>query len=101
ELSPRQHAAIFELWKARNCAFLNPNRDYFSEYLARLNVVRFAEGEELRVAYERARIATPSTRVLVYQNEAAHTLACLCRELQIIAGDRAFFLACRSAAQLL
>ncbi len=101
QLTPVLHAAIYQMWHARNCAFLTPNRDYFSEYLARLNVVRFAEGQQLKDAYERALLALPTARVMCYPNEAAHLLACLCRELQIIAGDQPFFLDCRNAGKLL
>ncbi|MEO5721661.1 MAG: hypothetical protein ABIR71_09350 [Chthoniobacterales bacterium] len=101
ELTPMQHRVIYELWQARNCAFLSPQRDYFSEYLARLNAVLFAEGQNLTSAYERALIATPTARVMCYSNEAAHFLACLCRELQTRAGDQPFFLDCRNAGKMI
>jgi hypothetical protein len=107
KLSPGQHAAIYELWHKRNCAFLRPGVDYFSEYLARFDSVRFPEGEKLKVAYQRALTATPTARLLCYPVESAHALtkicvlANLCRELQFIAGDKPFFLSCRSAAQLM
>ncbi len=101
ELEPPQHAAIYRLWQSRNEAFLSPGVDYFSEYLSRFSVARFASGEKLELAFQRALIATPTNRVSVFHDKAAHVLANLCRELQIIAGPEPFFLACRSAATLL
>ena len=101
KLTPRQHAAIYERWHKRNRAFLTLGRDYFAEYLARFSSVRFPEGEKLKVAYQRALTATPTSRVLCYPIEVAHVLANLCRELQLVAGDKPFFLSCRSAAKLM
>jgi hypothetical protein len=100
-LTPEQHKTVHDLWESRNHQYLRPGQDYFPEYMARLSVVRFPHGEQLIAAYQRALAAMPTTGVLVYSAAAAHVLANICRELQLLAGDKPFYLACRSAATLL
>jgi hypothetical protein len=63
--------------------------------------VRFAKGfGPIEQAFELAMATPPPVEVQEYDQEPLKLLASLCRELQRIAGEAPFFLACRKAGEL-
>ena len=59
-----------------------------------------AEEDVLKSALENARVNTPPPEVALFKGKRMILLASICRELQLMAGDRPFFLSCRIAAAL-
>jgi hypothetical protein len=81
-------------------SFLRPGRDYFTEFLAKLDCVTVPKGETLKAAFERAKRREPPSKVLVIRNEEVRLLASLCRELQEMAGNQPIMLCQMSVAKL-
>ena len=95
---------IFNQWHQRN-SYLRKGQsreDYYFEYLESLEGVQypFAQEDVLQSALENARSSTPPPETTHFEDKRMKLLASICRELQLMAGDRAFFVSCRKAAIL-
>ena len=95
---------IFNQWHQRN-SYLRKGlsrEDYYFEYLASLEGVQYplAQEDVLQSALENARSSTPPPEVTHFEDKKMILLVSICRELQLKAGDRAFFISCRKAATL-
>jgi hypothetical protein len=100
KLRLRQYKTIFGKWEAASEPFLQPNQDYFTEFLAKLASVSVPKGETLGSAFERAKLRQPPSKVSDVPNNDLRLLASLCRELQEMAGDQPFMLCQTSVAKL-
>jgi hypothetical protein len=91
-------AEIVRRWKASNQDQLETDYDYLTDFLCKLDLVRFPRGRVLANALERAKNITPpkQTELLSYE---VQLLAKLCCILQQDAGTKPFFLDGRSAAK--
>jgi hypothetical protein len=100
ELRATQYKTIFHEWESASRAFLQPNHDYFTDFLAKLDCVTVPKGQTLGAAFERAKRRQPPSKALVLTNKEVQLLATLCRELQEMAGDQPFMLHQTSVARL-
>jgi hypothetical protein len=100
KLTVAQYKAIFDKWESASRPFLRPRHDYFTELLAKLDLVTVPKGETLQAAFERAKQRQPPSKVLVIPNKDVRLLASLCRELQEMAGNQPFMLCQMSVAKL-
>ena len=95
-----QYKTIFGKWESGSRPFLQPNHDYFTECLAKLDRVTVPKGETLGAAFERAKRLQPPSKALVITNKEVQLLASLCRELQEMAGHQPFMLHQTSVAKV-
>ena len=74
----------------------------WADFAAAWQAVKFPAGQEpIRMIYQQA-IARPlPSAVEQYESPELRRLVALCRELQIVAGHKPFFLSCRTAGELL
>jgi hypothetical protein len=100
KLRPAQYGTIFEKWESASRPFLQPGHDYFTEFLAKLDIVTVPKGETLKAAFERAKAKPPPAKVLVIPNIQVRLFASLCRELQEMAGHQPIMLHQLSIAKL-
>ena len=94
------YRTIFTCWEAASKPFLRLGHDYFTDLLAKLDCVTVPKGETLEAAFERARQAVPPASLLMCTNPGLGLFACLCRELQTMAGDQPIMLHQVSLANL-
>ena len=99
-LKATQYKTIFHKWESASQPFLKAQHDYFTEFLAKLDLVTVPKGETLQAAFERAKRREPPSKVLIIANEGVRLLASLCRELQEMAGDQPIMLHQLSVAKL-
>ena len=95
-----RYKTIFDKWESASQPFLKAEHDYFTEFLAKLDLVTVPKGETLQGAFERAKGREPPSKVLIITNEGVRLLASLCRELQEMAGDQPIMLHQLSVAKL-
>ena len=100
KLRSTQYKTIFGKWESGSRPFLQPNHDYFTECLAKLDRVTVPKGETLGAAFERAKRLQPPSKALVITNKDVQLLASLCRELQEMAGHQPFMLHQTSVAKV-
>ena len=100
ELRATQYKTIFHEWESASRAYLQPNHDYFTDFLAKLDCVTVPKGQTLGAAFERAKRRQPPSKALMIANRGVQLLATLCRELQDMAGDHPFMLHQTSVARL-
>jgi hypothetical protein len=100
ELRATQYKTIFDKWESSSRAFLQPDYDYFTDFLAKLDCVTVPKGQTLEAALERAKRRQPPSKALMITNKGVQLLATLCRELQEMAGDQPFMLHQTSVAKL-
>src|SRR5437868_12821374 len=62
KLRSTQYKTIFAKWESGSRPFLQPNHDYFTEFLAKLDRVTVPKGETLGAAFERAK-RLPATTI--------------------------------------
>jgi len=103
-LSPKKKEEMFDQWYQYN-RFLREGQsweDYYFELLASYDGVQFplAQEDVLKSALENARSSTPPPETTHFEDKRMKLLASICRELQLMAGDRPFFISCRNAAAL-
>jgi hypothetical protein len=101
KLKATGYKTIFDKWEGASRPFLRTGHDYFTEFLAKLDCVTVPKGETLKAAFERAKIKSPPTIILMHPNSDVHLFASLCRELQEMAGEQPFMLCQMSVAKLL
>jgi hypothetical protein len=101
KLRATQYKTIFDKWESASRAFLQPNHDYFTDFLAKLDCVTVPKGQTLGAVFERAKRRQPPPKALVITNKGVQLLASLCRELQEMTGDQPFMLHQTSVAKLL
>ena len=99
-LRPTQYKTIFASWESASRQFLQPGQDYFTEFLAKLDLVIVPKGETLQAAFERAKRREPPAKVLLIPNEGVQLFASLCRELQEMTGEQSIMLCQSSVAKL-
>jgi hypothetical protein len=99
-LTITHYRAIFTCWETASGPFLRGDHDYFTDLLAKLDCVTVPKGEALEAAFERARRAVPPASLLMCANPGLGLFACLCRELQTMAGDQPIMLHQVSLAKL-
>jgi hypothetical protein len=100
KLTMTQYKTIFDKWERASRPFLRARRDYFTEFLAKLDCVTVPKGETLSAAFERAKAKRPPAKILTLPNIQVRLFASLCRELQEMAGDQPFMLCQMSVAKL-
>jgi hypothetical protein len=100
KLRATQYKTIFDKWESASMAFLQPDYDYFTEFLAKLDCVTVPKGQTLGAAFERAKRRQPPSKALVNTSKEVQLLASLCRELQEMAGHQPFMLHQMSVAKL-
>jgi hypothetical protein len=100
KLRATQYKTVFDKWESASRAFLQPDYDYFTEFLAKLDCVTVPKGQTLGAAFERAKRRQPPSKALVITNKEVQLLASLCRELQEMTGDQPFMLHQTSVAKL-
>jgi len=100
KLRATQYKTIFDKWESASRAFLQPDYDYFTGFLAKLHCVTVPKGQSLAAAFERAKRRQPPSKALVITNKDVRLLASLCRELQQMTGDQPFMLHQTSVAKL-
>jgi hypothetical protein len=93
-------AEIVHRWKAQNHDRLDDDRDYLTEFLDKLSLVRYPRGRALAMAVESARGIVPPKKTKRLSADVQF-LASLCSVLQRLAGKKPFFLDGRSAAKAL
>lgn len=93
-------AEIVHRWKAQNHDRLDDDRDYLTEFLDKLSLVRYPRGRALAMAVESARGIVPPKETKRLSADV-QLLASLCSVLQRLAGKKPFFLDGRSAAKAL
>ena len=103
-LSPKKKEEMFDQWYQYN-RFLREGQsreDYYFEFLASYDGVQFplAQEDVLKSALENAQSNTPPPEVVRFKDKRMILLASICRELQLMAGNRPFFISCRNAAAL-
>src|SRR5262249_15654704 len=54
KLQAMQYRRIYDKWESASRPFLRPGRDYFTEFLAKLDCVTVPRGETLQAALQRA-----------------------------------------------
>lgn len=96
---------LFAQWHQSN-QYLRKGKskeDYYFEYLAALEKVKFPLGvsEIVEKALEKAKTQPPPPEAKDFDDEKMVLLLSLCRELQILSGPQPFFLACRKATTLI
>jgi hypothetical protein len=91
-------AEIVRRWKASNQDQLENDYDYLTDFLCKLDLVRFPRGRALANALERAKNISPPKQTEPL-SEGVQLLAKLCCILQQDAGKKPFFLDGRSAAK--
>jgi hypothetical protein len=100
---PRSRAIIVR-WHGLSLRFLRPGQsldDYFFEFLAALECVKYPLGEGvLDIAWKNAQSATPPPEAMILDDPGKRLLVCLCRELQRASGDISFYLAARTIQRL-
>lgn len=94
------YKSIFASWETASKSFLRVGHDYFTDLLSKLDCVTVPKGETLEAAFERARYADPPAKLLTIPNPELRLFACLCRELQTMAGDQPVMLHQVSLARL-
>jgi hypothetical protein len=100
KLRATQYKTIFDKWKSASRTLLEPDYDYFTDFLAKLDCVTVPKGQTLGAAFERAKRRQPPSKALVITNNEVQLLASLCRELQTMAGHQPFMLHQTSVARL-
>ena len=100
KLTVAQYKTICGKWEDASRPFLREGHDYFTEFLAKLDLVTVPKGETLKAAFERAKTKSPPEKVLILPNKEVRLLASLCRELQEMAGDQPSMLCQMSIAKL-
>jgi hypothetical protein len=79
-----------------------PFEESWIDFLRIWPIVKFPKGAEPMVAiFANAKQAVPPRAADKYESQDIRLLIALCRELQKAAGDRPFFLSCRTAGRLL
>jgi hypothetical protein len=79
-----------------------PWDDSWSDFLKAWPSIRHPAGQEpIRLAFERAKAAVLPEAALKFERPEVQLLIALCCELQRTARDRPFYLACRTAGELL
>jgi len=91
-LRTSQYQLICDKWEAASKPFLTTGKDYFTEFLAKLDCVTVPKGETLQAAFERAKRRDPPSEVLAIPNEAVRLFASLCRELHEMGGGKPIML---------
>jgi hypothetical protein len=86
KLTVIQYKAIFRQWEVASTPFFRPDRDYFTELLAKLDCVNVPKGQTLKAAFERAKQQEPPSHVLAIPNRNVRLFASLCRELYELGG---------------
>ncbi len=99
-LKPLQYKTVFDKWEAASNPFLRVGKDYYTEFLAKLDCVRVPKGETLKAAFERAKSSPLPAVALLHKNKDVHLFASLCRELQEMAGDQPIMLHQKSVGRL-
>jgi hypothetical protein len=100
KFSVRVYQRIFNNWAKASKPLLRSGQDYFTEFLAKLNMVTVPKGETLRAAFDRARLREPPAGVSAITNQDVRQFASLCRELQEMAADQPIMLHQESIALL-
>lgn len=105
ELSESDLERVFGKWHRISLPHLRPDRTrdkYFAEFLEACDCAEHPLDENaLTLAWSMARTAPAPKVATKFKSAAARMLVSLCYQLQQLAGDKEFFLSCRSAAQLL
>jgi hypothetical protein len=90
-------------WHRRSKAVISAGfTDVWAEFLSGWERVKVPAGQGLiQTALARARACDPPLKAVdLYPEAHVRLLLCLCRELQRIAGDKPFYLDCRTAGRL-
>ena len=95
-----RYKTIFDKWESASRPFLRADQDYFTEFLAKLDLVTVPKGETLQAAFERAKHREPPAKVLLIPNGGVQLFASLCRELQEMACGQPIMLHQLSVAKL-
>lgn len=100
KLTSAHYKSIIDHWEIASKPYLRVGHDYFTDFLAKLDCVTVPKGETLAAAFERARYADPPEQLLTIPSPKLRLFACLCRELQNMAGDQPIMLHQESIAKL-
>ncbi len=110
-IEPLNNANIGDLrpyvkeWHKRALSVIGtkPFEETWADFVIAWGNVRFPIGQgAIETAFARAHTAAPPQRVVeLYEDNTIILLAKICRELQLMAGDRDFFLDCRTAGRLI
>ena len=96
---------VFNQWHARATEFLSAEQtkeDYMTEFLDAYRRAKHPLGGVTVIeAWHRATSKPPPPEAMVFDSPDKRHLVALCRELQIAAGDKPFYLSCRVAQKLL
>jgi hypothetical protein len=105
ELSDADLARIFGKWHRLSLPHLRPDQTrekYFAEFLDACDCAEHPLDENaLALAWSMAGTAPAPGAAAKFKSPKVRSLVCLCWQLQQLAGDKEFFLSCRSAAKLL
>lgn len=96
----RQYETIFRRWESASRPYLRAGHDYFTEFLAKLDVVLVPKGETLRGALDRAKKQPPPAEILQHPNSQVRLFASLCRELHRMGGGKQIMLDQKSISRL-
>jgi hypothetical protein len=103
-LTMEELRAILNRWLELAVEFLRPGQsadEYFFEFLAALECVKYPVGERvLEAAWQRACASEPPPEAAAIESPDIRRLVCLCRELQLSAGKRPFILPARTVQGL-
>ena len=104
DANPQELKKYVRQWHKRSFERINtkPFEETWIDFLKGWPKVRFPKGEEPMVEmFQRASCAELPEVATEYDQQALKLLVALCRELQRSAGERQFFLSCRTAGRLL
>jgi hypothetical protein len=103
--SPEQLRKVYDQWHARSFKFLRPEQskdDYWMEFLSACESAKYPLGGMALVkAWQRAKENPPPREAAQFENPEIRQIVCLCRELQILNGDKPFYLSSYTCQRLL
>lgn len=102
--STERRRDVFEQWHTRSVKFLRPEltkEDYWIEFLHACSSAKYPlGGDAIPTAWNRAQENPPPPEAQQFENPQLRLLVALCRELQILNGEKPFYLSSYSCQQL-
>jgi len=98
--SEPEYYGVFKLWEDASKPSLKAGRDYYMEFLAKLQCVKVPEGESLAAAFQRSQTTPPLAKLDYPRLQCLQPFARHCRELHKMANGQPITLAQEAHANL-
>ena len=96
---------IFDKWYSLSLPFLKsdePRNQYFEKFLCKIDAaLRPLDENALKVAWAKSKTEPPPKDAAEFRSPTMRKLISFCYQLQLLAGDRNFYLSCRDAGRFL